>query len=240
MIERTNSIPLYLQLKDKIKREIRTGILRPGDKLPSESQLQKQYGMSRVTVRNAMEALTVEGYIIKVQGKGSFVAQSDMLRLPIGVTSYTEDAKIQGVSLTSKVIKAEIEDIASDTDREFFGEDKSGKVVVIKRLRCANGVPITIEENHFSMDLVKLLDEDLEGSLYELLMSKYHIVPANKGRRSIKISFATEEVAHLLDLGVGTPVIDSEMGVFGTSGEPIHTVRDIVRGDNDRFMRWYV
>ena len=64
-------------------------MLKPGDKLPSESQLQKEYNMSRVTVRSAMEELTAEGYIIKVQGKGSFVAQSDMLRLPIGVTSFT-------------------------------------------------------------------------------------------------------------------------------------------------------
>ena len=104
-IEKTNATPLYLQLKNKIKKEIRSGMLKPGDKLPSESQLQKEYNMSRVTVRSAMEELTAEGYIIKVQGKGSFVAQSDMLRLPIGVTSFTEDAKMQGVDLTSEVNK---------------------------------------------------------------------------------------------------------------------------------------
>ena len=98
MIEKSNSTPLYLQLKSKIRRDIRTGIFKPGDKLPSEAQLQKEYGMSRVTVRNAMEELAVDGYIIKVQGKGSFVAQSDMLRLPAGVTSFTEDAKMQGVN----------------------------------------------------------------------------------------------------------------------------------------------
>ena len=60
-IEKTNSTPLYLQLKNKIKKEIRTGILKPGDKIPSETQMQKEYGMSRVTVRNAMAELEVEG-----------------------------------------------------------------------------------------------------------------------------------------------------------------------------------
>lgn len=119
-IEKTNATPLYLQLKNKIKKEIRTGMLKPGDKLPSETQLQKEYNMSRVTVRNAMEELTVEGYIIKVQGKGSFVAHSDMLRLPVGVTSFTEDAKMQGVNLTSRVVKFEIQDIQSELDREFL------------------------------------------------------------------------------------------------------------------------
>ena len=93
VIEKVNPMPLYLQLKNQIKKEIRTGLLKAGDKLPSEAQLQKEYGMSRVTVRNAMEELAAEGYIIKVQGKGSFVANSDMLRLPIGVTSFSEDAR---------------------------------------------------------------------------------------------------------------------------------------------------
>ena len=215
MIEKSNSTPLYLQLKSKIRRDIRTGIFKPGDKLPSEAQLQKEYGMSRVTVRNAMKELAVDGYIIKVQGKGSFVAQSDMLRLPAGVTSFTEDAKMQGVNLTSKVIKVGLEDIQSDLDREFFGSKAGGKVLVIKRVRIAN------------------------GSLYELFMNKYHMIPANKGRRSVKIVFADEEVAELLDLSIGTPVITGEMCVFDVNGEPIHTVRDWVRGDNDRFITWY-
>ena len=60
-IERVKATPLYLQLKNKIKKEIRSGILKPGDKLPSETQMQKEYGMSRVTVRNAMTELEVEG-----------------------------------------------------------------------------------------------------------------------------------------------------------------------------------
>ena len=158
MIEKSNSTPLYLQLKSKIRRDIRTGIFKPGDKLPSEAQLQKEYGMSRVTVRNAMEELAVDGYIIKVQGKGSFVAQSDMLRLPAGVTSFTEDAKMQGVNLTSKVIKVGLEDIQSDLDREFFGSKAGGKVLVIKRVRIANGVPVTIEENHLFPEMISIKD----------------------------------------------------------------------------------
>lgn len=239
-IERTNSTPLYLQLKNKIKREIRTGVLKRGDKLPSEAQLQKEHKMSRVTVRNAMEELAVEGYIIKVQGKGSFVAQSDMLRLPIGVTSFTEDAKMQGVNLTSKVVKLEIEDIQSELDKEFFGERAGGQVLVFKRIRIADGVPVTVEENHLFPDMIKIKDENLEDSFYDILMNKYHMVPSNKGRRSVKIVFADEETAELLNLSVGTPVIYSEMCVFDMNGEPIHTVRDWVRGDNDRFIKWYI
>lgn len=239
-IEKSDSTPLYLQLKNKIKKEIRAGILQPGDKIASEAQMQREYGMSRVTVRNALSELEGEGYIIKVQGKGSFVAHSDMLRLPIGVTSLTEDAKMQGVKLTSQVLKVGLEPVASELDKEFFGLNDGEEVMVVKRVRCADDVPISIEENHLSPRLKGLEKEDLTGSLYDILVNKYRMLPTNKGRRSVKISFATEEVADYLQLSIGTPVIESEMYVFDMNGDPIHTVKDIVRGDNDRFLKWYV
>ena len=71
-------------------------------------------------------------------------------------------------------------------------------------------------------------------------MNKYHLVPVNKSRRSIKIVFADENVAEYLDLSLGTPVIADELCVYDVNGEPIHTVRDWVRGDNDRYIKWYV
>jgi GntR family transcriptional regulator len=239
-LKNTNSIPLYLQLKNKIKKEIRTGMLKPGDKIPSESQMQAEYHMSRVTIRNALAELEVEGYIIKVQGKGSFVANSDMLRLPIGVTSLTEDAKMQGVKLVSKVLTAGLLPVKSEIDKEFFGLDDNGMVMVVKRIRYADGVPISIEENHLPSRLWDLEKEDLTGSLYDILVNKYRMLPTNKGRRSIKISFATEEIAEHLNLSLGTPVIESEMYVFDINGEPIHTVKDFVRGDTERFFKYYV
>ena len=239
-IQKINSTPLYLQLKNKVKKDIRTGLLKPGDKLPSEMQMQKEYNMSRVTVRNAMTELEVEGYIIKVQGKGSFVAQSDMLRLPIGVTSFTEDARMQVVEFKSKVLDAGLTDRFFEMDKEFFGLREEEKVMCIKRLRSANGVPVVIEENHLPARLKRLEQEDLTGSLYDILINKYHMIPSNKGRRSVKIIFATEDIAEWLQLSPGTPVIESELCVYDMNGDPVHTVRDIVRGDNDRFMKWYV
>lgn len=235
-----SAVPLYRQLKERIKNDIRVGRYQPGDQLPSEVELQKEYGMSRVTVRNAMSELTSEGYIIKVQGKGSFVATSDVSRLPVGVTSFTTDAKMQGIDMTSEVVKFCIEDINNDFDRATFDDRTGGKVLALKRVRKANGVPISIEENHMSPELQALLDEDLTGSFYELLRTRFQILPYSKGRRTVKIIFADEEIAELLGLSRGTPVIESEMCVYDVDGNPIHTVKDIVRGDNDRFLKWYV
>lgn len=212
----------------------------PGDKLPSESELQREYGMSRVTVRNAMAELEVGGFIVKAQGKGSFVAQPDMLQLPSGVMSFTGNAKIQGIRLTTKVLEAKIKKVQSELDKAFFGLDGNGEIMVVKRVRIAEGIPISLEENHFSVKLKNLGKDDLTGSHYELLMGKYRLIPSNKGRRSIFISYATEEIARYLEIGMGTPVIDSELCVFDINGDPIHTVHEIVRGDNNKYMRWYV
>ena len=156
----SNSIPLYLQVKNKIKQEIRSGILKAGDKLDSEAEMQKEYGMSRVTVRNAMAELEREGYIIKVQGKGSFVAQSDMLRLPVGVTSFTGDAKMQGADLKSKILKVGLEPVKTEMDKEFFGINDGENILIVKRLRCVNNVPLLIEENHLSAELEGVMNED--------------------------------------------------------------------------------
>ena len=232
IILKNEATPLYLQIKSKIKKEIRTGILKPGDKLPSESEMQKKYNISRVTIRNAMAELESEGYIIKVQGKGSFVAHSDMLRLPVGVTSLSEDVIMQGASISSFVIKAGIEKVKSNLDKEFFGLDENGGII--------NGIPLILEECHFSSEFSELQSEDLSQSLYEIIQNKYKVFPTNKGRRSIKITFASEHIAEYLDVPTGMPVIESEMCVFDMSGEPVHTVKEIVRGDNDRFFKWYV
>lgn len=235
-----NTIPLYLQLKNRLINDIQTGKLRPGDRLPSETQMQRECGMSRVTVRSAMAELEVEGYIIKVQGKGSFVAQSDMLRLPSGVTSFTGNAKMQGAKLETRVLEAGVKKVESEIDKTFFELDDRGEVMVIKRIRIADGIPISVEENHLSAKLKGLEEEDLTGSLYDILMSRYRMIPSNKGRRSVKISYAEEETAEYLNISRGTPVIESEMCVYDINGDPIHTVKDIVRGDNDRFLKWYV
>lgn len=237
---KNEATPLYLQLKNAIKQDIKAGILKPGEKIPSEAEMKEMYNMSRVTIRNALAELDVEGYIQKVQGKGSFVTKSDMLRLPDGVTSFSNDGKVQGVEITAKILEQSIQCKVSELDTEFFGLQNNEKVMVLKRVRMADRHPISIEENHFSARLFSLEHDDLTGSLYEVLQKKYKLVPTIKGRRSVRIGFATEEVAKFLELAIGTPVIESEMGVLDANGEPIHTVKDIVRGDVERFMKWYV
>ena len=109
------------------------GKLKPGDRLPSETQMQKAYKMSRVTVRNAMAELEVEGCIIKVQEKGSFVAQSDMLQGAKRVTSFTGNARMRESGLQQKVLEAGLRKVETEIDKAFFELDDDGKIMMVRR-----------------------------------------------------------------------------------------------------------
>ena len=232
------AIPLYVQLKNKIKKDIRVCIYKPGDQIPSETTMQEKYQVSRITIRNAIKELQSEGYIQKVHGKGSYVSESDLNRLPAGVTSLSDDAKMQGKIAQAIVFDTYYEKISGALDKQFF-DPMQEEIIVIQRLRKIDEIPLMIEEVHFPKKYKDILYADLNRSLYDILLEMYHVVPSNKGRRSARIIYASIEQAKILNIAPDTPVIESEMGVFDERGEPIHTLREIVRGDNDKFFKWY-
>ena len=101
--------PLYIQLKEAIKDEIIKGNLKAGDKIPSEILLQRLYSVSRVTVRKAVNELVKENYLIKLQGKGTYVSQVFVFEGRKGISSFTELCKLQGKATIAVVIKADLE-----------------------------------------------------------------------------------------------------------------------------------
>lgn len=100
--------PLYIQLKNTIKEAIVSGNLKSGDKIPSEVMLQKTYNVSRVTVRKAVEELVQENYLIKLQGKGTYVSQVLEFEERKSISSFTELCKMQGKATIAKVLRAEL------------------------------------------------------------------------------------------------------------------------------------
>ena len=107
-LDESNSIPLYLQLKNTIKDLINSGEIQKGDRIPSEFELCKKYNVSRITVRNALSELESEGYLIKKQGKGTFVTKPKIFRPLEDTVGFTESCKNAGVDSTSIVLKKEI------------------------------------------------------------------------------------------------------------------------------------
>ena len=233
-LKQTDAVPLYIQLKNIIKEEIASGILKPNERLLSEAELSKKYDISRITVRNAVSDLVDENLLVKKQGKGTFVSEKKIVRNIVPVMSFSEICLVSGLEPGSKVISSS-EIAASERDREVFDFNQSDTVISIVRVRTADSIPVILEKETYPNQYAFLLTEDLSGSIYSLLRKKYRVNFAHS-KKSIEISFATEEQSRLLNILKGYPMIYISGVVMDSVGKPIHRTEQHIVGDKFKFL----
>ena len=228
-----HSIPLYQQVKEKILLSIQKGEYSSGDKLPTENELENIYGVSRITVRKALEELTHEGYIVRRQGNGTFVSSDKLNRNIATNVSFTSVCEMAHTVPGAKVIKSVIEPATKDDIAEL-GLSENASVIVIERIRYANSVPVSVETCRFCDDFVFLLDEDLnDNSLYRLLSSKYDIQFADSSK-TIEIVFSNFGNSKYLNVSVGYPLLSICSVVSDTKGKKAFRSRQYIVGDRFR------
>lgn len=235
-LDHSNFVPLYLQLKNKIKDLIESGEIQKGEKIPSEYELCKKYNVSRITVRNALAELKDTGYLIKKQGKGTFATKPKIFRPLKDAISFSESCKNAGLESTSIVLKQEVLPL-TQYYQDNLQLDKSDKVLFIQRLRFADGEPLMLENNYYSYNKYHfLMHEELTGSLYELLVKK-NVVCARALKGLITVVAAHGELVKLLQIPIGTPlfVMDSVMG--DKHNHPVHCSVQYIIGEKYSFVR---
>jgi len=224
-----NGTPLYEQLIEKICQNIENGTFPIGRKIPAETELGKIYGVSRITVRRAIEELTAKGLIECKQGKGTFVkapyVSSESLKK---ICSFHEACAMVGKKPSTKVL-ANYSENATERDCNELQMRSNTHVVVITRLRLADGQPVMLETNRFSMAYSYLLDSDLDGSLYIFL--KGYGVEASAASHDISLCQATSAQAKWLKINEGDPLIYLHEVVYDQNGRPLHTSDQYIRGD---------
>ena len=227
--EPLGAVPLYSRLIAHLREKLESGAWQVGDKIPTETELCERFGVSRITVRHAVEALCEEGLLVRRQGKGTFVA------IPVAphgslkqINSFHEACERLGKKPTTKVLFSG-ERPATGRDRKELQIRSAGNVIAVTRIRCADGVPVMLESNRFSMAFSYLPDCDLNGSLYNLLRG-YGVEPVSASH-DISLCYAEEEQAKLLQIPVGDPLILLHEVVYDAQGRPIHTSDQHIRGD---------
>jgi len=234
MIKQENRVPLYIQLKETLRTEITANRLKAGDKIPTEVELSDKYNISRVTVRKAITELVEEGYLVKKQGKGTFVQTQKIDRKILHLKSFTASCEAHGLKVTSKVIKKEIID-ADTNQKERLMLEADDQLIHIQRVRFADDLPLMLENNFYSFKRYKfLLEENLDGSLYELLQEKYNINLNNAGETSLEIARASEKEAPLLDVTVGEPLFYLET-VVSDGDIPVYLGKQYIIGERYKF-----
>jgi GntR family transcriptional regulator len=150
---------------------------QPGDRLPSERSLSHHWNAARMTVRRAMDALVAEGLVARRRGSGAYVLPQRMVRF-LGLTSFSQDARERGLVPGSRVLAFEVEPADGPTAAGLH-IPVGVSVTWFTRLRLGSGEPMALETVHIPTQLVPdLIPADLDGSLYELLATRYRLVPS--------------------------------------------------------------
>lgn len=222
---------LYEQLVDTLSDRIQNNIYKSGEMIPSELELQHEFGVSRSTVRKALNILSQKNILMKIPGKGTFVSDK---KSPIETNSkrflsFTDNVKRSGKKLTTKLIYTKDVD-NNEKQCAFFNIQESEKLVKIKRLRYLDGEPFCIESTWLSEKYSDITNEDLDGSLYQILRKKYDSIP-NNGQKTFKITFATQEESFLLDVSRGSALMKINDYVYDQNGAPLHISEQILKGD---------
>jgi GntR family transcriptional regulator len=226
---------MYTQLKRHIVEYIAKLGLSPGDVLPGEHRLCEQFSVSRTVVRQALAQLEHQGVIVRVKGKGTFVAhQKTPESLVHTLTGLYEEVAARGGHVHSIVRKQRFEP-ASDETAEALGVAPGTAVAVIDRLRFVDGEPWSWSTTYLPHEVGALvIDADLsDQSLYGLLSAQG--IRAVRGKRSAEAASADQEQASLLQVGVGQALLVLRSIGYDDGDRPIEYFLAYHRGDRSRF-----
>ena len=236
ILDTNTATPLYMQLQQKLQEEIDNGRYPPGSKLPTEFELSSQFGVSRVTVRKALRALSDMGYLERKSGKGTFIAEKKLHRgISNHVLSFTEMCRSLGVQPGARTIKIALEDpTPKDIERMNLSADE--KIMVLERIRYADDKPILLELNKYPESFSFLFSEDLNNhSLYEILKEKHNIVMEHS-MKTIDIVFANSKEARALGIAKGYPLLRIDSIITDIDNSFVNLCTQLCVGDKFKLI----
>ncbi|RJQ82658.1 GntR family transcriptional regulator [Pseudonocardiaceae bacterium YIM PH 21723] len=225
--------PKYWGLKRHLLDLLRE--LPPGTPIPTERTLATQFDVSRTTVRQALAELTVEGRLLRVQGKGTFAAAPKVAQR-LQLSSYTEDMRAQGRQPASRLLEATEVSAEAELAR-LLGIRSGAKVLRLRRLRLADGEPMAIEASYLPLGRFRGLRRHVNagGSLYKILSDRFG-VRMGHAEETIETALASPDEAELLGADIGLPMLLLSRHSFDSDGMPFEWVRSIYRGDRYKFV----
>lgn len=211
-----NHKPIYLLVSEELADLIESGKLKAGDKLPSESQVCQQYGISRMTVRQAIGELINQGIVESIRGKGTFVTKAQSTQK--NLRSFTETIRCKGAIPTTKVL--EFSTVTSLTAiNNKLGLGKDDKCYKLKRLRFADNEAVALETAYIPVKYCVDLDKyDLSGSLYSILEKKYNYKIA-KTNSMIEANISSTPMNRLFERAKAFPMLKVTSVVYTNTGE---------------------
>jgi GntR family transcriptional regulator len=205
-----------------------------GTAIPSERQLSADLGVSRLTLRAALDDLAREGYLVRRRGSGTYVQQPKISQ-ELTITSFSDDMRRRGMVPGSRTLSMTTISAGARLGR-FLNVSPSEQIVVVKRLRLADGETMAIETLHIPKALVPgLTPNALAGSFYELLQDRYGVVIAG-GTQAIEPTVTNEEESAALGVPLHSPAFLFERTSRDEAGRTVEFVLSVYRGDRYRIV----
>lgn len=223
-------ISRYLQIINYYQSLIDAGKLAEDQQMPTEETIGVLFNVSRTTVRQALDGLVQSGYIYKIQGKGSFVSSKKTGMQLNHLTGFSDEMRGLGLEPSTILLEQSLT-LPSETVAQALGIDVSQQVYLLVRIRCADGVPVAVENVHMPFyRFAGLETQDLSKSLYALLKEQYGC-ESSKAIQQIQAGAASAQDAKLLNIKNGSPVLRISRTTYGDDDAPFEYVNSVYRGD---------
>jgi DNA-binding GntR family transcriptional regulator len=231
-VDRTSPVPLYFQVAQELQRLIASGEIEAGTRLDNEIVLADQLGVSRPTMRRAIQYLVERGLLVRKRGVGTQVVRTSVQR-PLELSSLYDDLVLAGRQPRTTVLAVGTGPAEGEV-ATALGIDPGSPIVHLQRLRLADDEPIALMTNYLPADLVDLTTADLETrGLYELLrMAGVHIRIANQ---SIGARNATAAEARLLGETRGAALLTMTRTAYDDVGRAVEYGTHVYRGSRYAF-----
>lgn len=235
-IRRRAAVPFYAQLASILRARIADGVYGPGDPLPAEAELGETFGLSRTVVRQALDELVAEGLVQKERGRGSFVTKPKPADLVVqDLRGFSDEMGARGHETGTIILAQEIV-VAPQQVASELGLRAGAKVVHLTRIRTADGDPIVKVDTYLPLPRFRrMATMPLEDrSLYETLAEVFDARPTT-GWRRIEAIVASRELADLLEVDIGSPLLELTARTDDARGVPFEVFRASYRADRTSF-----
>ncbi|MFF4394630.1 GntR family transcriptional regulator [Streptomyces sp. NPDC001480] len=231
-LDRTSPVPLYYQLAQQLEAAIEHGALVPGDLLGNEIDLSVRLGLSRPTVRQAIQSLVDKGLLVRRRGVGTQVVHSQVKR-PLELSSLYDDLESAGQGPTTRVLRHERVPAAAGV-AAALGMAEGGEVTVLERLRFTHGRPVAFLCNYLPAALLELDEARLESTgLYRLMRSAG--ITLHSARQTVGARSATAGEAARLDEEEGAALLTMQRTAYDDAGRPVEYGTHIYRASRYTF-----
>lgn len=227
-LDRTGPIPLYFQVAQRLEDGIRGGALRPGDRLENEISIAKSLGVSRPTIRRAIQEVVDKGLLVRRRGVGTQVVQSHVTR-NVELTSFYNDLKNASLDPQTKVLEHRIL-AANSAISGKVGVSTGDEILLIRRLRLTGDIPVAILENYLPTPYIDISTAELEaGGLYDALRARGVVLKIANQKIGARRTVGDE--SSLLNIEEGSPLLTVERVALDSAGEVVEVGNHCYRPD---------